>query len=261
MKHLRLLMAGSILAGMVAGCSKSTDPSVTTNLSLKMSAGSVNGATAMGARVASSGTRVGANGVSAKDTVILADVEVNVQNVKFDFDRDDEHFKKDSAFDEGKDVRLKGPFIVDLMKDNAFVSQVITAINIPNAKYEKVRFKLAPSETSGDMEEKSILIKGTIGTKPFVFWDDARLKFSARFPDSTALATSGAAVTMAINLELDKIIAIANRGFLSQAKDGNNDGIITIDRKNDDGNEEVAEKLIWLLEHHAIHWEREREDH
>jgi hypothetical protein len=256
MKHLRLLMAGSILAGMVAGCSKSTDPSVTTNFSLKMSAGSVNGATAMGARVAASGTRVG-----AKDTVILADVKVNVQNVKFDFDRDDEHFKKDSSFDEDKDSRLKGPFIVDLMKDSAFVSQVITAIDIPNAKYEKVRFKLAPGETSGDMEEKSILIKGKIGTKPFVFWDDARLKFSARFPDSTALATSGAAVTLAIHLELDKIMAIANRGFLSQAKDGNNDGTITIDRKNDDGNEEVAEKLIWLLEHHAIHWERERENH
>src|SRR5260221_14021229 len=162
MKLLRMLMAGSILASMVAGCSKSTDPSVSTHVSLKMSAGSANGETAMGARVATSGMRV-----DATDTVILADVKVNVQNVKFDFDRDDEHFKKDSAFDEDNDVRMKGPFIVDLMKDSAFVSQVVMAIDIPNAKYEKVRFKLAPSEASGDMEEKSILIKGKIGTKPF----------------------------------------------------------------------------------------------
>jgi hypothetical protein len=256
MKFVRLLMAGSILASVVAGCSKNADPSGSTALSLKMSAGSVNGKTAMGARMAASGMRV-----DAKDTVILADVKVNVQNIKFDFDRDDDHFKKDSAFDEGKDRRLKGPFIVDLMKDSAFVSEVIMKIAIPNAKYEKVRFKLAPSEATGDMEEKSILIKGTIGTKPFVFWDNARLSFSAKFPDSTALATSVAAVTLAINLELDKIMEVANRGFLSQAKDGNNDGTITIDRHNDDGNGEVAEKLIWLLEHHAIHWEREREDH
>jgi hypothetical protein len=259
MKQVRLLIGMSIIVSLVTGCNKSTDPSLGNTVSLKMSALSANGSTTTEERLASLG--IVARVADSMATASVSDVTVNVQNVKFDFDRDDEHIRRDSTFDEDDDVRLKGPFIVDLMKDSAFINQVIISVNIPNAKIEKVRFKLAPSKVAGDMDGKSIVIKGMIGTKPFVFWDKKPFSFSANLPDSTSLCTC-AAVTMTIHLELDKIMAIANRQFLLQAKDGNGDGTITIDRQNDDGNEEIAEKLIWLIEqHHHIRWEREKENH
>jgi hypothetical protein len=98
------------------------------------------------------------------------------------------------------------------------------------------------------MNGKSILIKGNINTLPFEFWHNAKAKFSTKFSDSTALAASGTAVTLAIHLEMDKILAVANGGIdLSKAKDGNNDGTIVIDPLNTDGNKEMADAILKLL--------------
>ncbi len=253
MKKIKLLMLASVMA-CVWACTKSGDPAVTSTASLKMSAATVNGKTTIGGRVASIGSRV-----DSTASVTLTDVKVNVRELEFDFDHEDEHFKKDSSFTEDNDAKLKGPFIVDLMNAGAFVDQVITSVTLPNAKFEKVSFKLAPSTEAGDMNGKSILITGTIGKTPFVFWHNAKVRFGAKFQDSTALVASGAAVTLAIHLELDKILAAANGGVdLSKVKDGNNDGTITIDPLNDDGNIEVANQLIKLLAHHT-HCEKKKD--
>ncbi len=232
---------------LLTSCSTNTDPAVTTTASIKMSAVTTNGKTSIGGRVASSGSRIDSVAI-----INLTDVKVNVRDIHFDFDHEDHHFKKDSAYTENDDAKLKGPFIVDLLNSGSFVDQVVTSVNIPNAKYEKVSLKLVSSTESGDMNGKSILISGTIGTIPFIFWHNERVRFGAKFQDSTALSTSGGAVTLAIHLELDKIMAVANGGVdLRNAKDGNNDGTITIDPLNDDGNKELADQLMELLTRHV----------
>ncbi len=254
MKQIKFLCLALVSAMLLANCSKNAGPSITSSASLKMSAATANGKTTITGRVGAAGSRT-----DAATTVTLTDVKVNVRELEFDFDHEDDHFKKDSSFNGNEDAKLKGPFIVGLMNAGAFVDQVITTVNIPDAKYEKVSFKIAPSTVAGDMNGKSILITGTIGTTPFVFWHDARVRFGVKFQDSTALATSGAAVTLAIHLELDKIISVANGGVdLSAATDGNKDGTITIDPLNDDGNKQLADQLIRLLIHRT-HCEKRKD--
>ena len=98
------------------------------------------------------------------------------------------------------------------------------------------------------MNGKSILIKGTVNGKNFEFWHNANAKFGAKFNDSTALATNGGAVQLAIHLEMDRILAAANGGVdLSLATDGNNDGTITIDPLNTDGNKNLADAIMYLM--------------
>jgi hypothetical protein len=251
MKHLKFLSVALIAGSLWMGCSKSGDPAASSNVLLTMSATTANGKTTIGGRLAAAGARTDSTGA-----VTLTDVMVNVREIKFEFDHEDEHFKKDSAFNEDDEVKLKGPFIVDLLNAGAFVDQVITSVNIPNAKYEKVKFKLWPSTEAGPMNGKSILITGNIGKTPFVFWSNTRARFGAKFSDS-ALVSSGAAVTLAIKLELDKALAVANGVDLSNAQDGNKDGTITIDPLNTDGNKNLAEKIMSLLIRHT-HCEKEK---
>ena len=243
MKKIQFPIILLLVAGSLVRCSTHGEPSATSTVSLKMSASTPDGKAIIGGRTMSA--------------VTLADVKVNIREIKFEFDEEDDHFKKDSAFQEDDDSKLKGPFIVDLMNAGAFVDQVVTTVNVPNAKYEKIKFKLAPSAVAGDMDGKSILINGTIGSTPFIFWHNANAHFGAKFPDSTSLATNGAAVTLAIHLELDKVLNVLNGGIdLSNAVDGNQDGTITIDPLNDDGNKEMADAIMMLLTHHT-HCEKE----
>ncbi len=247
-----------ILSGVLfTRCTNNADPSATSTVSLKMSAATTNGKTSFSGRT--------------QAAIALTDVKVNVREIEFEFefDHDDDRFKKDSCFNQNSDLsrmgmsahkagnddheaKLKGPFIVDLLDAGAFVDQVITSVEVPNAEYEKIKFKLSPSSEAGDMKGKSVLIKGTIGSTPFTFWHDARARFGVKFSDSTSLATNGPAVTLAIQLELDKVMSTVNGGVdLSKAKDGNSDGTITIDPDNTDGNEKLADDIMKLLTRHA----------
>lgn len=246
-----------ILSGVLfVRCSNNEDPSATSTVSLKMSAATATGKTSFSGRI--------------QATVALTDVKVNVREIEFEFDHEDDHFKKDSCFNQDSDysrmgmgghhqggdddheAKLKGPFIVDLLNAGTFVDQLVTTVEVPNAQYEKIKFKLSPSSEAGDMQGKSVLIKGSVGSTPFTFWHDARARFGVKFADSTSLTTDGAAVTLAIQLELDKVMSAVNGGVdLSQAKDGNNDGTITIDPLNTDGNEELADDIMQLLTRHA----------
>ncbi|HCW06691.1 MAG TPA: hypothetical protein DGG95_04915 [Cytophagales bacterium] len=251
----------------LASCSKSADPSATSNTSLTMSASTASGKAIIYARSASINGRVSVDSTSG---ITFTDVKVNVRDIKFDFDKEDKHFreeefKKDSAYSSDNDPKLKGPFIVDLMNAGSFVDQVVTTLNLPNATYERVRFKLVPDSASGDMLGKSILVTGKIDTIPFVFWHKRDANFGAHFydsstaTDSTSVNTTGSTLNLAIHFELDKIFSALNGGVdLTKAVDGNKDGVITIDPNNTDGNKWIADQIMMLLVRHA---RCERHDH
>jgi hypothetical protein len=251
MRTIKLVTVAICVGALMAGCAEKNDPSATSNVLLKMSASSVGGSATMSGRL-STGGRTQASNIS------LSEVKVNVREIEFEFEEEDDHFKMDSSFHEDNETKLKGPFIVDLINAGSFVDQVITDANVPNASYEKVKFKVAPSTESGSLNGKSILIKGLVGNIPFEFWHNARIKFGAKFSDSAAMVTNGTAVQLAIQLELDKILSVANGGVdLSKAKDGNADGTISINPLNEDGNGDLAFNIIKLLSH-RIHCEREK---
>jgi len=249
MKNKVLVFA--IIAGiLLMGCSNNADPSATSNVSIKMSATTSTGKSSFNGRTQSA--------------IALTDVKVNIRDIEFEFDHEDEHFMKDSSYNEdyehehgmmgnhhGNDdneKKLAGPFIVDLMNAGTFVDQVITTLEVPNAKYEKIKFKLAPSTETGDMQGKSVLITGTIESIPFEFWHNRKAKFGVKFSDSTSMAATGDALTLSIQLELDKVLSTLNGGVdLTKAVDGNKDGTITIDPINTDGNKNLANEIMMLL--------------
>lgn len=227
---MTLMLFGSIL---FVACND--DPSANGTVILKMAATSPTG-----------------NSISGRTqaTTVITDFKVSIREIEFEFDEEDDHFKTDSSFNE--DVKLKGPFVLDVLEQNAFVEQLIATVNLPNARYEEVEFKLHKSTDAGVMNGKSILITGTIDGTPFIFWHDTDEEFEIDFENAaTDLVINGNTAAMVINLQLDRLFSTVKGGVnLSLAMDGNGDGVIEINPGSidNDGNKELAHAIKTLLE-------------
>jgi ABC-type glycerol-3-phosphate transport system substrate-binding protein len=91
MKNLKSLVLALFAGVGLMGCSGSADPTASSAVSLTMTASTANGLKTMNGRLAPDG-RVSAT------TVTLTGVTVNLREIEFEYDGEDEHFKKDSSF-------------------------------------------------------------------------------------------------------------------------------------------------------------------
>lgn len=226
----------SILALLVIMISSCTDNlSTSGNVSLKASAVSATGKTSTTARTAAS-------------TVVITDFKINIGKVKFELDEEDEMYHTDSIYDD--DVKLVGPFLLDLLDPNKTLSQFITSVNVPNAKYEEIEFKFEKSIQPGEMEGKTFLIKGTINGKNFIIWSGKDAELEMDFDDPTKdFTVNSNDVNLNIKIQLDALMAklttLANQNLV---QDTDGDGVIEISTDNDDGHHDIGEQIRNLLE-------------
>jgi hypothetical protein len=224
-----------LIGAMTLTSCSSDDPSATGAVSVKMEASSSTGATITGRTAA---------------TTVITDVKISLREVEFEIDKEDPRYKTDSIYDE--DVKLKGPFVVDLFESAAFAEQLVTTVNLPNGTYEEVEFKMHKNLEAGEMNGKSILIKGTINGTPFVFWHDTDEEFEIDFESATSdVVVNGASTSLVINLQLEGLFSTVKGGIdLSQATDGDGDGVIEINpgSADNDGNKDIADAIKNLLE-------------
>lgn len=228
-------IAMALLASTMLVSCNNDDPAATGTAILTMEASSSTGSTING---------------RSKATTVITDFKVSIREIEFEFDEEDDHFKTDSTFSE--DVKLKGPFVMDVLEQNGFVEQLITTVNLPNARYEEVEFKLHKNMDAGVMNGKSILIAGTVDGKSFIFWHDTDEEFEIDFENAaTDLVINGNNAALVINLQLELLFSTVKGGVnLSLAKDGDGDGVIEINPGSDnDGNKELADAIKDLLEH------------
>ena len=221
-------MIGAV-ATAFAACSDN-EPKPNANVTLLAKTSSVSGSSASNGRIMNS--------------LVITDFVVNIKEVEFDYA---ENKTLDSA---DKDVKLKGPFELDLINNQNLAEAVIGTGTLPNAAYKEVEFKLHKSDVKGSkMEGKSIFMEGTIGGVPFVFWHDTDEEFEINFAEAGKnLVVNGEDVKIAINFNLGSIFDAVSGVDLSDAEDGDNDGTIVIDPKNTDGNKDIADLIKKLLE-------------
>ncbi len=221
------------LAILVSSCS-SNSTSTNGNVTLKASSVSTTGKTTLTGKVAS--------------TVALTDFKINIGQIKFETDAQSEmHKTKDSIHE---DVKLNGPFLLDLLDPNLTLNQVITSVNIPNGQYEEIKFKFQQSLVAGDMLGKTFLIKGTVNGKNFMIWSDKELQIGMDFADPIKdFNVNGADLSLNIKLQIDaimaKITALANSNSIV---DGNGDGVYEISTTPVDGNQAIGKIFKSLLE-------------
>lgn len=231
MKKIAVL---ALLVIMISACTNDTS-STSGNVTIKASAVSTTGKTSLTARS------------TVTSTVVITDFKINIGNIKFEVDEQDEMHDTDPSHE---DVKLNGPFLLDLLDPGKTLSQIITSVNIPNAKYEEIKFKFAPSTAVGDMNGKSYLIKGTVDGKPFEVWSAKEVELEMDFNDPTKdFMVNSNDLSLNIKIQLDaimvKITDLAKQGLLV---DTDGDGTIEISTNDDDGHHDLGELIRDLLE-------------
>lgn len=230
MKKISILVLLFIVAS-----SCTSDSSSNGNVTLKASAILTGGKTTLTARTA------------ATSTVVITDFKINIGNIKFETDMDDTMYDKDPLYE---DVKLMGPFLLDLLDPNNTLSKVITSVDIPNAKFEEIEFNFQKSLVAGEMLGKTYMIKGTINNKPFMIWSDKDAELEIDFTDSTKdFTVNGNDMSLNIKIQLDaimiKLTSLANQGLLL---DTDGDGVIEISTGIDDGHSLFGNQCKDLLE-------------
>jgi hypothetical protein len=226
----------SILVLVVLAISSCTNDSTSNgNVTLKATAVSSTGKTTLTART------------TAQSTVVITDFKINIGTIKFETDADDVRHNEDPSHE---DVKLTGPFLLDLLDPNKPLSQFITSLNVPNAKYEEIKFKFTKSLMPGDLEGKTFLIKGTVNGTPFVIWSAEDTVLGMDFADSTKdFTVNDNNLNLNIKIQLDglmaKLTALANQNLLL---DTDGDGIIEITTGVDDGHSLIGHIIKELLE-------------
>lgn len=229
MKKISIL---ALLALVISSCTN--DSASEGNVTLKASAVSATGKTSLTARTAAS-------------TVVLTDFKINIGNIEFETDIDDAMYSTDPIHD---DVKLVGPFLLDLLDPNLTLSPFITAVSVPNARYEEIEFNFEKSTVVGEMNGKTYLIKGTINGKPFIIWSDEDAELELDFEDHNKDFTINSNdISLNIKIQLDalmnKLTTLANQGLLL---DTDGDGVIEISTGTDDSHNDIGDFIKNLLE-------------
>jgi hypothetical protein len=215
-------------------CSNDSTNSTSGNVSLKATALSTTGKTSLTGRAAAS-------------TVVITDFQINIGKIKLETDAEDAMHDKDPLHE---DVKLVGPFLLDLLDPNKPLSQFITSVDVPNAKYEEIKFMFTKSLVAGDMNGKTFVIKGTINDKPFLIWSDLDAEMEMDFVDPTKdFAVNGNGVALNIKIQLDALMAkmttLASQNLLL---DTDGDGVIEISTSIDDNHSAIGHEIKDLLE-------------
>jgi hypothetical protein len=231
---MKKILTLALLVIMASACTNGSATNSGT-VALKASAVSTTGKTSLTARS------------TATSTVVITDFKINIGNIKFEADEQDKMHTTDPSHE---DVKLNGPFLLDLLNPNTTLSQAIASVNIPNAKYEEIKFSFVPSILPGEMSGKSYMIVGTINGTPFKVWSTKKVELEMDFSDPTKdFMVNSNDLSLTIKFQLDAFMAkltyLANQGLLI---DTDQDGVIEISTESDDNHQDIGELIKKLLE-------------
>ena len=247
MKKVKALLGILLLMLFVASCSSDDSTSNNGNNQLRIKASAVYSPTA----------NRSANGVSLNENVVLSSFKINIREIEFEFaedyyddndndddddndgyDDDDNSYDDDGFYGDDDEFELAGPFELDLLNQNS----VVTTVTIPNGIYEEVEFKLDRNvDSASEMYNKSIEIKGTIGGTPFVFWHNVEEDFEIDYEDDNQnLVVNNGSYELVFNFNLNQVLSQVD---LSNATDGDGDGLIEIGPNDTDGNQSLANAI------------------
>ena len=227
----KLLFILSLLI-VVTSCKDSAPTSGT--VTMKVSAISTSGKTVASGRVATS-------------RIVLTDFKVNIGNIKFDVDDNDARFKTDSVVE---DVKLTGPFLLNILDSTKTLSQIINTVNLHVGQYKEIKIKFLQSTIAGEMNGKTFLIKGTVDKKKFLISSDKVIVLKINFEDHAKklVATTNSQnliIKVRIDAVLARLVAWANAGYLT---DTNGDGFIDLCTCDKDGHKDLGDQIRSIIE-------------
>ncbi|MCW5515729.1 DUF4382 domain-containing protein [Muriicola sp. Z0-33] len=224
MKHTFLFVM--ILSLFMVGCSNDDGDASRIRLTV--------GATNIAGTNAKTASFTGKN----NENVVFTDFRISIRDVVFKND-DDPNSNLDTD-----EIQFRGPYQIDLLDNSDALTQTIGDVIVPDGIYKELRFKFHKDEdlpATDKLFDRSIYIEGTIDDQPFVFWHDTSENLDVG--RSTGVEVSGGVVNFTVEFDMSQFLGSLKEIDLSQAADGNVNGIIEIFPNDEDGNQEIAKDL------------------
>lgn len=156
-----------------------------------------------------------------------------------EIDDDDSTEGDDDRYDSEDDFELTGPFELNLSSDVVTVIEV----EIPVGEYDEVEFEMERSENPmSDLYQKSILMRGTISGTPFEFFHTFSEEFEVDYEDAgqNLVVTEDNRNSVVFEFDLVTVFSLVD---ISNATDANGNGTIEISPEDNDGNNELANRI------------------
>jgi len=170
--------------------------------------------------------------------VVFTEFKISIRDVVF---KNDDDPTSNLATDE---IQFRGPYQIDLLKDESALSQTIGDAFFPDGHYKEMRFKFHKDEDlpiTDKLFDKSIYVAGTINDTPFVFWHDTSENLDVG--RNTGVMVENGTVNFTVQFDISQFLSSLNQIDLSLAKDSNDDGLIEIYPNDEDGNQDIADAL------------------
>ncbi|HLS30232.1 MAG TPA: hypothetical protein VK021_05210 [Flavobacteriaceae bacterium] len=181
----------------------------------------------------------------------ISSFKVNFEEIELEYNDDfvPESFDNDPYYDSMDDIELEGPFEVELMSAEPVT---IVDIPVPNGVIEEIEFEFDKGKNSdSDLYNKSMKMEGMLDGQPFVFWHDFEEEIEIEFEEGNQdLVIQNNESEVIINFDLNEVFGGIQHVDMSQATDGNGDGVIEISPEDDDGNNQLAEELKQAIKAH-----------
>jgi hypothetical protein len=175
--------------------------------------------------------------------IILTSFKINVTDLTLKYYEDDNVTGRDDGHDY-IDIAVAGPWELDLL--NQKIS--IATVNVPNGNYKKAVLHLSKSlKPSSPIYNKTVEIRGFYNGTPFVFWHDFDQSINIGYDDEfEEIVVNNNSIEWVFNFDLNDLIDSID---LTDAVDGDADGVIEISPADPDGNHNLAA----LLDQHIGH--------
>lgn len=263
MKKLMFIILVALIAGFTFSCKKNDSSQSKVLILVKSSF-----AEASLAKSELTGTSaISKSGTAAASAISVETFLINIKNIDIELDNeyddgnDDMDDDKDDLYDDDKggddciddvddDIEIAGPFLIDLLSPEAINGLPVASMDLPNAAYDEIEFKLDRYKLDDPevMHNRSIFIEGELDGKPMRMWYNADYDFEIDFPESgDHLILTGDDLKMYIDFHINSMLASLNKVDFSSAADGNGNGIIEIGSDDTDGNSGLAHHIIEAL--------------
>ena len=202
--------------------------------------------------------RISANvnysGSTNRSAVDISAFLLNLEEIELEFDTDDyndpdddddnddynddyDDYDDDGYLNSDDEIELQGPFEIDVLAGDPFLT-----VDIPAANYNELEFEFDENENpNSPLYEKTVLIEGSINGTPFIFWYDFEAEAEIDHSGVNGpIDVNEGLNAIIISFDLDQVLSQVN---LAAATDGNGNGTIEINPDDTDGNEDIAEQL------------------
>lgn len=156
----------------------------------------------------------------------------------------DVEFKNDESDLDSLEVEFRGPFDLDLASQTDALSQTIGSAEVDPGVYKVLRFKLHKSrdrETTHELYDRSMYMRGTIDGVPFEFWHDTSENLDVE--NESGILVADGQVHVTVLFHMDQFLTALHSIDLAQASDSDGDGHIEINPDDDDDNGWIADQL------------------